>query len=81
MTLSLTKLSQALLKNDPDFLLVRYIFKMQEFTLARLDYEAAAAKIGVSSRTVGRMVKRLAQNKILIIDHDKLRLNEALAAA
>lgn len=81
MTLSLTKLSQTLLKDDPDFLLVRYINKIQGFSLARLDFEAAAAEIGVSARTVGRMVKKLSEDRILIIEHNMLRINEELATA
>lgn len=81
MTLSLTKLSQALLKDDPSFLLIRYINKIQGFSLARLDFEAAAIEIGVSARTVGRMVKKLSQDKILIVERNMLRINEELASA
>lgn len=80
MTLSLTKTSQALLKDDPVFLLIRYIFGTQGFSLARLDYKTAAATIGVSERTVGRIVKRLGEKKILIITRDVLRINEDLRA-
>ncbi len=78
MTLSLTKLSQLLLKDDPKFSLVRYINDAQGFSLARLDYEAAAEKIGVSARTVGRIVKRLAEMKILMIENNMLRISEDL---
>lgn len=80
MTLSLTKLSQLLLKNDPEFALVRYINELQGFSLAHLDFGAAAERIGVSPRTVGRIVKRLAEGKILIIERNMLRINKELAA-
>lgn len=80
MTLSLTKTSQALLKDDPAFLLIRYIFGTQGFSPARLDYKAAAAAIGVSERTVGRIVKRLAEKKILIVARNVLRISEDLRA-
>ncbi len=78
MTLSLTKLSQAILQDDPAFLLVRYIFGTQGFRLARLDYDAAGEALGISGRTVGRTVKQLAEKEILFIEKDKLRLNETL---
>lgn len=80
MTLSLRKLSQSLLKNDPAFQLVRFINAQQGFALAQLDYNAAAAAIGVSYRTVGRLVKRLADENILVVSHDKLRISEKLIA-
>ena len=76
--LSLLKLSQTLLNDDPSFLLVRFINEQQGFDLAQLDYNAAAAAIGVSYRTVGRLVKRLAEKHILVVSRNKLRICEEL---
>ena len=76
--LSLLKLSQSLLNDDPSFLLVRFINEQQGFALAQLDYNAAAAAIGVSYRTVGRLVERLAEKHILVVSRNKLRISEEL---
>ena len=76
--LSLLKLSQNLLKDDPSFNLVRFINDQQGFELAQLDYNAAAAAIGVSYRTVGRLVERLAEKHILVVSRNKLRISEDL---
>ena len=81
MTLSLTKVSKILLENDTRFKLIRYINQTQGFELARLDYDAAAEAIGVSYRTVGRLIKRLADEQIIVIARDKLRINEELRKA
>lgn len=79
--LSLLKLSQSLLNDDPSFRLVRFINEQQGFALAQLDYNAAAAAIGVSYRTVGRLVERLADKHILVVSRNKLRISEDLEAA
>lgn len=79
MTLSLTKLSQALLEDNIAYKLIRYINDVQRFDLKRLDFEAAAEATGSSSRTVYRTVKRLAEKQILVIEGDKLRINECMA--
>ncbi len=77
--LSLTKVAQALLRNNVEYNLTRYIFNVQQFELARLDFELAGDAIGVSDRTVARKVRKLAELGILFIEGDKLRLNEDLA--
>ena len=76
--LSLNKLAQSLLKDEPSFNLVRYINNVQGFELRRLNYDDAAAAIGVSSRTVGRLVKKLADRGILVVEGDKLRISESM---
>lgn len=78
MTLSLTKVSQALLEDNVSYKLIRYINGVQQFDLRRLDFDAAAEAIGTSSRTVGRIVKKLAEKEILIVEGDKLRISEAM---
>ncbi len=79
MTLSLTKISQALLEDNVSYKLIRYINSVQRFELRRLDFDAAALAVGVSSRTVGRLVKRLADKGILVIVGDKLRICESMS--
>lgn len=79
--LSLLKLSQTMLESDPSFNLVRFINETQGFELAQLDYNEAAAAIGVSYRTVGRIVERLAKKRILIVSRNRLRINEMYKVA
>lgn len=76
--ISMNKLSQILLEGDTRYELIRYIYKVQGFDLARLDYDAAAESIKVSSRTVGRAVKQLSDRGLLVIQDGKLRLHDRL---
>lgn len=78
MTLSLTKISQALLEDNVSYKLIRYINSVQQFDLRRLDFDKAAEAIGTSPRTVGRTVKKLAEKEILVIEGDKLRISETM---
>lgn len=78
MILSLTKVAKALLQKNVSYKLILHIYSIQKFELARLDYDAAADAIGVSVRTVGRTVKKLADEKLLVIEDNKLRLSKDL---
>ena len=75
-TLSLTKIARALLEDNVSYKLIRHINSVQQFELRRLDFDEAAAVVGTSSRTVGRIVKKLAEKGVLEIEGDKLRISE-----
>lgn len=47
--------------------LIEYIFKTQGDERRRLKYDDAAASLGVSKRTIGRYVDRLADKKLLVL--------------
>lgn len=47
--------------------LIEYIFKTQGDERRRLKYDDAAANLGVSKRTIGRYVDRLADKKVLVL--------------
>ena len=74
--LSLTKIAQALLEDNVSYKLIRHIYRVQLFDLKRLDFDEAAKVVGTSSRTVGRIVKKLAEKGVLEIEGDKLRISE-----
>ena len=74
--LYLRKLAMDLLKDDPSFNLIRYVNAKQGFALGRIDFEDAAREIRVSPRTVGRIVRRLADEHVLVVSRDKLRISE-----
>ena len=79
MKLSLKKLSQILLNEDIRYQLICHIAATQGFETARLDYTKAAEKLGVSTRTISRTVRHLADDRLLVIENDKLRLSKTLA--
>ncbi len=75
MEIDYKALNERLCVMDARAALVEYIFKVQGAELRRLDYNAAAAALLVSRKTVTRFVGQLADSKVIVIIDAKIKIN------
>ena len=75
MEIDYKALNERLCVMDARAALVEYIFKVQGAELRRLDYNAAAAALLVSRKTVTRFVGQLADSKVMVIIDAKIKIN------
>lgn len=81
MELNFEKLNEFLSHRDGRAALVNYIYQKQGFELCRVDFRAAAVKLGKSDRTVRRYIAQLADLKIILLQGDSIKLNQDILKA
>lgn len=81
MELNFEKLNEFLSHRDGRAALVNYIYQKQGFELRRVDFKAAAERLGKSDRTVRRYIAQLADLKIILLQGDSIKLNQDVLKA
>ena len=80
MELNYEELNTRLCQLDTVAALINYIFLTQGGDSKRLNYKAAAEKLNVSERTIGRYIDLLADKKLIFLSGERndgvLRLSE-----